>query len=302
VSRRSRGVALCCLSALCFGLIGPIGLKAFALATLSTVVGWRFLLAALALWAVVAGQRRRVGRGRARWQPLMMGAVIYAPQAALNLVALRLLPVGLTSLLLYTMPVMVVVVALLTGRESARPAIVVALCLAVGGVGVAVLGPGNARVSSLGVLLDLGSAVLYTVYYLGMESLPAETDRVAASAWVCSGAAATHLAFGVTTRRFDASPSVAALPWILAMALICTVAALTLLMVGVESAGAANASVVSCLEPILAVALGAAFFADPFGPSQWVGTAGVVAAVIILARATTTRRAPAPAPPTRAVD
>lgn len=276
---------MCCLSALCFGLIGPIGLKAFALASLSTVVGWRFLLAALVLWAVVAGQHRRVGRGRARWQPLVMGGAVYAAQSGLNLVALQMLPVGLTSLLLYTMPVMVVVASLLTGRDSARPAILVALVLAVGGVAMAVLGPGGGQISTLGVLLDLGSAVLYTVYYFGMASLPPETDRLAASAWVCSGAAVSHLGFGVLTGRFDPTPGAAALPWILAMALVCTVAALTLLMVGIRTAGAANASVVSCLEPILAVALGAAFFSDPFGPSQWVGTAGVVAAVVILGRA-----------------
>jgi drug/metabolite transporter (DMT)-like permease len=272
------------MSALCFGLIGPIGLKAFALASLSTVVGWRFLLAACVLWVLVAAQHRRAGVGRARWQPLVMGAALYATQSGLNLVALQLLPVGLTSLLLYTMPVMVVVVALLTGQESVRPAILVALVLAVGGVAVAVLGPGDGHVSTAGVLLDLGSAVLYTAYYFGMASLPPDTDRLAASAWVCTGAAASHIGFGLLTGRFDVTPPLAVLPWILAMALVCTVTALTLLMVGIETAGAPNASVVSCLEPILAVLLGAAFFADPFGPSQWLGTAGVVAAVVVLGR------------------
>lgn len=281
---------MCCLSALCFGLIGPIGRRAFALASLSTVVGWRFLLAALTLWAVVAVQHREVGHGRARWQPLLMGAVLYATQAGLNLAALQILPVGLTSLLLYTMPVMVVVVSLVSGRESARPAILVALVLAVGGVAVAVLGPGTGRISTFGVLLDLGSAVLYTVYYFAMASLPPHTDRLAASAWVCSGAAASHLGFGLVTGRFDPTPPAAVVPWILAMALVCTVAALTLLMVGIETAGPANASVVSCLEPILAVVLGAALFSDPFGPSQWFGTAGVLAAVVILGRTTITRR------------
>lgn len=275
---------MCCVSALCFGLIGPIGLRAFEVASLPTVIGWRFFLAALVLWAVVAVQRRPVGHGRALWQPLLMGAALYAPQSALNLVAVQLLPVGLTSLLLYTMPVMVVVVAMLSGREKPRPRIFLALVLAVGGVAVAVLGPSEKAISVLGVVLDLGSAVVYTVYYFAMASLPDRVDRLAATAWVCSGAALSYGLFGLPSGRLDLGPSAEAFGWIVAMAVICTIAPITLLMVGIKSAGASNASVVSCLEPVTAVILGAAFFADPFGPPQWLGTAGVIAAVVILAR------------------
>jgi drug/metabolite transporter (DMT)-like permease len=56
-----------------------------------------------------------------------------------------------------------------------------------------------------------------------------------------------------------------------------------LLLTGIRRAGASTASVVSCLEPITAVLLGAVLFADPFGPVQWLGAAGVVGAVVLLA-------------------
>lgn len=284
VGHRTRGVILCGLSALCFGVIGPIGVRAFAAGlSITTLIGWRFVLAAAVLWVVVALRHRPVGRGRALWQPLIMGAVIYASQSGLSFAALQRLPVGLTSLLLYTMPVMVVLIALLVGRESPRPIIFVALVLAVGGVAVAVLGPSDGRVSGLGVLLDLGSAVMYTGYYFAMESLPDRVDRLSASALICSGAAVTMVATGVVTGRFDWSPTLAGAGWIVAMALICTVAAVSLLMIGIRTAGAAQASVVSCVEPVTAVMLGAAFFADPFGPAQVLGTVGVLAAVLLLA-------------------
>ena len=70
------------------------------------------------------------------------------------------------------------------------------------------------------------------------------------------------------------------------MAGVSTVLAMMMLLTGIRGAGASIASVVSCLEPITAVLLGAALFADPFGPVQWLGTAGVVGAVVLLARRT----------------
>ena len=287
MSRRTRGVLLCCASALCFGLIGPIGVNGFeAGLNISTLIGWRFVVASGVLWLIVLLQRRSVGRGRPVWQPLAMGAVLYALQSAFSFAALERLPVGLTSLLLYTMPVMVVVVALLRGREQPSRRIFGALVLAVGGVSVAVLGPADGGISMLGVVLDLCSAVLYTLYYLGMESLPERVDRLVASALICTGAAVSYVAFGLATGRLDRTPSASGWVWITAMALICTVASITLLLVGIAGAGAARASVVSCLEPITAVALGAAFFADPFGPAQLLGTLGVVAAVVLLSLTT----------------
>ena len=74
---------------------------------------------------------------------------------------------GLTSLLLYTMPVMVVLVSVATRREQPSVRMFAALTLAVGGVGLTLLGPGVGAVSGIGVLFGLGSAVVYTIYFFG---------------------------------------------------------------------------------------------------------------------------------------
>ena len=77
MSRRF-GVVLCGLSAIAFAMLGPFGVPAFAgAASVNTVMGWRFLLAAAILWVIVAVTRRPLGSGRELWQPLLMGAVLY---------------------------------------------------------------------------------------------------------------------------------------------------------------------------------------------------------------------------------
>lgn len=280
---RRLGVLLCGVSAVAFALLGPFGIPAFATgASVNTVIGWRFLLAAAAVWLIVVVTGRPLGRGRALWQPLLMGAVLYATQSGLYFLALQRLTVGLTSLLLYTMPVMVVLVSVATRRERPNVRVFAALALAVGGVGLALLGPGVGAVSGLGVVFGLGSAVVYTVYFFGMDTLPDTTDRITATALICSGAAAAHVLVGNLRGVFDWRPPADLMIWVVAMAGISTVLAMMLLLTGIRGAGASRASVVSCLEPITAVILGASVFSDPFGPVQWVGTAGVVAAVVLL--------------------
>lgn len=282
---RRLGVLLCGLSAVAFAMLGPFGVPAFATgASVNTVVGWRFLVAAVAVWVIVVVSRRPLGQGRSVWQPLVMGAVLYATQSALYFMALQRLTVGLTSLLLYTMPVMVVLVSVATGRERPSVRVLVALVLAVGGVAVTLLGPGVGAVSGFGVLLGIGSAVVYTIYFFGMDTLPPAADRVTVTALICSGAAVAHVTVGSLRGVFDWTPSPDLVGWVLAMAGVSTVLAMMLLLTGIRSAGAASASVVSCVEPVTAVLIGAALFGDPFGPAQWLGTAGVVAAVVLLAR------------------
>ncbi|HEY5783579.1 MAG TPA: EamA family transporter [Microlunatus sp.] len=277
------GVLLCGLSAIAFALLGPFGIPAFATgASVNTVIGWRFLLAAAAVWVIVAVSRRPIGRDRALWQPLLMGSVLYATQSGLYFLALQRLTVGLTSLLLYTMPVMVVLVSVATRRERAGVRMFAALALAVGGVGLTLLGPGVGSVSGVGVVLGLGSAVVYTIYFFGMDTLPDSADRITATALICSGAAAAHIAVGNLRGAFDWRPPADLFVWVIAMAGVSTVLAMMMLLTGIRGAGASIASVVSCLEPITAVLLGAALFADPFGPVQWLGTAGVVGAVVLL--------------------
>ena len=132
------------------------------------------------------------------------------------------------------------------------------------------------------MLFGLGSAVVYTIYFFGMDTLPARTDRITATALICSGAAAAHIVVGSLRGVFDWRPPADLLLWVIAMAGVSTVLAMMMLLTGIRGAGASIASVVSCLEPITAVLLGAVLFADPFGPVQWLGTAGVVGAVVLL--------------------
>ncbi|SDE28884.1 Threonine/homoserine efflux transporter RhtA [Auraticoccus monumenti] len=276
------GVIACAVSALAYGFLVLFGRQAFATgASIPTVIGWRFAIASAVLVLVVVVARRPWGRGRQVWQPLLMGAVVYALQNTLFFFALQRIPAGLTSLLLYTMPVMVVLLDLARRRLRLSVPLVVAVLLALLGVGATMLGPIGA-LSPTGVGAGLLSAVVFTVYYVSMDTLPPDTDWVASSALVCCGTAATQVGVGVLTGTFDPTPGPSVLVAVVPMALVCTVLALSLLMTGVRWAGASVAAVVSCLEPVSSVVIGVTALGDPFGPPQAIGAAMVVAAVVVI--------------------
>nr|WP_269449747.1 DMT family transporter [Auraticoccus cholistanensis] len=274
---------LCAASALGYGLLGLFGRAATAAgASVPTTIAWRFGLAAVVLAAVVLLARRPLGRGRAVWQPLLMGAVVYSLQSSLYFWALTQIPAGLTALLLYTMPALVVVVELVRRTLRLSALLVVAVLAALGGVALTMTGPVE-RLSLPGVLAGLGSAVAYTVYYFSMQHLPPRTDWVASSLWVCVGAAASQAVVGAVRGTLDPAPGrELLLGSVLPMALLCTVVSLSLLMVGIRLAGPSVAAVASCVEPVSAVVIGALLLGDPFGTPQLLGAALVAGAVVVL--------------------
>lgn len=280
-ARYVRGIALCLASALLFALLGPFGKNATtAGAGLDALLVLRFGIAAVVLWAIVAVTRRPLPRGRMLLLAVAMGAFGYAGQSTFYFQALETLSVGLTSLLLYTFPLIVVGLSVLLGRTPPRLTLLIATILAVGGVALTMIG-GDQRADTAGVLLGFGAAIVYSVYYFGVAALGG-TDRIAAAAVICTAASISLAAFGGARGELDLTMPAPALWWSVAVATVCTVLPVVLLLVGMRYCSPATASLVSCAEPVAAVAIGAAFYADPFGPAQAIGTAAVVAAVLLL--------------------
>lgn len=90
---RTVGIVLCCVSALCFGMLGVFGVNILHEGTgRTTMIALRFTIATLALWAIVAAARRPLGRGRQIWQPLLMGGLAYALEASLYFLSVQTLP------------------------------------------------------------------------------------------------------------------------------------------------------------------------------------------------------------------
>ena len=276
------GTALALLSAASFGVmpaltkvvyadgVGPLG-----------VLSVRFTLAGLVLLAL-GRLRREAWPGRPLLtRLLLLGAVGYAVEAAFYFAALERIGAGLTALLLYFYPALVVVLSAVLLRERPRPLSL--LCVAVATAGTALtVGPLQGG-QVVGVLLGLGAAAAYAVYIVVSSRAAVGVGPFTTAGFVMAGAAVVYDVLAVA--RGAALPQrPSAWAALVAVALIGTVVAVAAFFAALERLGPSDTAVVSTVEPVVSVATAAALLGERLGPLQVLGGALVLLAVVVLAR------------------
>jgi drug/metabolite transporter (DMT)-like permease len=272
--------------------------------TVVTLLSLRFLLAAVLFWAIVAVRGARLPSKRVVLTGLALGAAGYAAQAGLYFGALTRIDASLTSLLLYTYPVLVFLAALVLGREQASRARLGALGLATAGTALVLLGGSVGVIDGLGVAMALGAAVVYATYILIADRIIGKVDPFLLAALVTTGATLSLFAVGLGSDSLDLTFPTAGWGWIAALSCGSTVMGVSAFFLGLRDVGPATASIVSTAEPVVTVGLATAIYGEALGSSQLAGGALVLVAVVLLQRRGTgtvsshepADRAPAPAP------
>jgi drug/metabolite transporter (DMT)-like permease len=284
-----RGVALCLLSAVGFGLMAIFAKEAYRSdVSVTTLLAIRFTLAACAFWVIIGARRARATTSEAPTRRIVLvglalGGVGYAAQSGAFFGALTHIDASLAALLLYTYPALVFGIAIALGRERADRPRVIALGLATAGAALVLAGGGAGALDPLGVALALTAAVLYSVYILVSERVVGHIDAFLLGALITTGAAVTLSIAGLASGslRLDFEP--AGWAWIAALGLGSTVIAISAFLAGLNLVGPATAAIVSTIEPVVTVALAMAFFAERLGAIQVVGGILVLTAVVLLA-------------------
>jgi drug/metabolite transporter (DMT)-like permease len=288
-SNHRRGVALCLLSAVGFGLMAVFAKEAYSDGvSVLTLLAVRFTIAASAFWVIVAARR---ARGASSAPParrivlagLAMGAIGYAAQSGGYFGALTRIDASLTALLLYVYPALVFLGALALGRDHVDRRRLVALLLATGGAALVLAGSGTGDLDALGVALGLGSATAYAVYILVADSVTRRIDAFHVSALIATGAACTLWAAGLISGSLDLGFDAGGWGWIVGLALFSTVVPISAFLAGLPKVGPATASIVSTVEPMVSVGLAMVWFGERLGVVQIAGGALVLAAVVLLA-------------------
>jgi drug/metabolite transporter (DMT)-like permease len=283
----SRIGALCCLaSAAGFGAMGIFGKLAYDEgSTVGTLLASRFVLAAGLFWLALAcsGGIRHL-RSLSRRDVLLalaLGGIGYGAQAGAYFAALDRIDASLLALLVYTYPVMVAVVAIVIGREPATRHTAVSLGLASTGLVLVLAGAASGALDTVGTVLGLTAAMVYTAYILISDGVTARVGPLALSTLVCTGAAVSLTAAGLAGGDLDpGAVSAAGFGWLGCLAVVSTVGAIALFFAGLQRVGPTAASILSTLEPVVTVGLAAAVFGESLAAAQLAGGALVLAAVV----------------------
>ncbi|MFZ5813794.1 MAG: DMT family transporter [Bacillota bacterium] len=279
------GTILTAISALGFSTLPIFGMMAYgAGANAITMLGYRFLLASLLLWAYLLYRRTPLPDLRTCLALLFMGGAGYTTMSLLYLSSVeadRLSP-AIAALLLYTYPAIVTLLAWRFDGYQLTSQRVAALLGTLAGVGLVLFNPsGSVLFSWTGAALALGAALVYSTYILFGSRVSRRTSPLVTTTLVSTAAAAVLLGYGAAAGQLrEMAPS----GWVavLGAALVATVLAVLLFFAGIERLGPSRASIISTLEPVGTAALAAAFFGDRLGFWQIAGGAMVLGSIIWL--------------------
>lgn len=279
--RRLLGVVLALTSAASFGVMPVLAKVAYDDgAEPVAVLTVRFALAAVLLLALAALRRERLPRGRPAATLIGLGAVGYVGMSLCYFFALERITAGLTALLLYFYPALVVVLGAVFLRDRPRRAALV--CVAAATVGtILTIGPvGGGKVT--GVLLGLGSALLYATYVLLSSRVHGVRPFAMAATVMSAGAVSMGLLAVLTRPQLPTAPTA----WLAlgGVAVVGGVLAVSTFFAALALLGPTDTSVVSTVEPVVSIVVAAALLGERLGPVQVAGGVVVIAAVAVLAR------------------
>jgi drug/metabolite transporter (DMT)-like permease len=282
VSPRLLGTLLALTSAAGFGVMPVLTKVAYDDgASVAGVLSVRFSIAAVLLLVLSRVRGEVLPRGRKAGQLLLLGGVGYVVESACYFAALTRISAGLTALLLYAYPALVVLITAVVARRA--PGRVGLGCVAVASAGTALtIGP-VAGGQWTGVVLGLCAALCYSAYIVVSAHVVSGLPPFATSAVVMAGAGLVYDGYALSTRA--ALPSTAEAWWaVLGVALLGTVVAVGAFFWALELLGPADTAVISTFEPVVSVVAGAVFLSESLTALQVAGGALVLSAVAVLAR------------------
>jgi len=280
---QNRGAWFIVASAAGFATLGILIKFAFAGgANITTILAGRFLLTALFLLALLRLRHTPLTVSRKLMlQLVLMGAVGYGGMSMLYANSIHFLTASLTSMLLYTYPALVTLLAVLIRIERFSLTKGAALLICSCGL-LLLLGVSFDGAQLEGVLSALGAAVIYSCYILIGNRILKNLDPLVTSLYVCTSAGLAFLIYGLATGDlvYRMTPS----GWlaIVGVAVFPTIFGVIGFFAGLRLVGATNASIISTLEPLITVLLSAILLGERITPTQGLGGAILLFGAVVL--------------------
>ncbi len=278
------GALMCTLSAGCYAALSILGKLAFeAGLSLAGMLSLRFGGAALLLAGLLLLLHRPLfPGGRSIFRLVLLGAVLYAAQAALFFSGLSRLPASLAALLLYVYPVIVALLDRYVNQRRLSRRVILAMALALTGVVLTLSPQPGMTIDLVGALLVLASATGLSAYIILSEGPTRSVGSRVGAMWIAGGAGLTFTLAGAATGSL-AWERAAAVPWLVAgMVVIGTVLPVTLFLAGMARVGPTAASLLSTLEPVFTVAMGFLLLSESLSGLQIGGGALVLLAALLV--------------------
>jgi drug/metabolite transporter (DMT)-like permease len=277
-----RATLLILVSALSFGSISVLTvLTTKGGVPLLTAMAWRYVLGAVLLGRVAQTKEIRLLSRQRIAQLMLIGGLGQTLITYLSLHALEYIPVGPLAFLFYTYPAWVALLAAIRRTERLTPIRVFALMLALAGVTIMVGAP-TEKLNPIGVILALGSALLYSAYLPALEHVQDGMPALLSAFLLIVGAAISFVIAALFAGELFVPRGTAIWSNIFLLALVSTVIAFSTLIKGLSVLGPVRTAIVATVEPFFTVVLGALVLGNQFGAATLIGGVLIATAVLVI--------------------
>ena len=275
------------LAAICYGFIPfftlPIkqgGAEQFM--SDPTILFYRFGFASIILAIVMIARRISFKVTRGEIVTLIYLAFISDGSALFLIDGYNYMSSGVATTLHFMYPVVTAIIMMTFYNEARRLSTILAVCMAVGGVGILSWDP-TGSTSLRGVVIVLISAVCYALYLIRVNRSRAATMNSSKLVFYVMFIGA--LIFGAEALRQGNFTMInTSLQWqnLASLAFICTFVTNVSLVFSVKRIGSTMTAVLGALEPLTAVIIGCLVFHEAFNWQVMLGIALIIPAVIII--------------------
>ena len=278
------GVTYAVVSSTTFGLIPLFTISLMAVGVSSpTILCYRFLLAAVAMAAIMFFSRRSFRLAADEVAVVAILAVLYASTAILLLESYKCIPSGIATTIHFLYPLAVTLTMSWVFKEHISSTIYFAVLLSL--VGVALLAWGNHTEGDFrrGVSFALLTVVTYAAYIVGvMRSRASRVDSIVLTFYVLAFGALLFFLYAMATSGIEAVHSVASWRDLIMLALVCTVLSDYTLILAIKRIGSTRTSILGSMEPLTAVVVGVVYFGERIDTTSVIGLLLVICAVVVV--------------------
>lgn len=244
------------------------------------LVAWRFAIAALAVWLLLA-LRRRPLPSRSSLVGLAGLGLLYSLDALLFTLALQWLAASTATLVFYAYPVVVLLLAAAFLGEGLGRRRLMAAGLAV--LGCALIAGGALRGGRpLGILLVVLAMAALSIYIVTGRRLLSREPAHGSAAVIITSCAMLLLGVAIVTGEPELSGGARGLTLVILLAIVSTALPITLFVVGIQRVDAGRAAIFSTLEPVVTVAVAALVLEERIGATQMLGGVLILGGVLAL--------------------
>jgi drug/metabolite transporter (DMT)-like permease len=246
----------------------------------------RFLIASIPLvFILLVSKTKRFHTYKSYLPHLVVHGLVFFSSAYCYTLSIKYMSATITNILLYTYPLMVVLMSTLIFKEKITLVKGVTLLITFFGclLVIDVINMSTQQMSRLGILYGIGSALFYAIYnisgqYLSKKNLEPLTITTYTSVVCLLVTMAVYPPVNVFVGY-----SYSAM-WIVGLgsALLCTVMPLFCYAKGIAALGASRAAILSNIEPVIAIVLAGVILGDRLTTIQLTGSFFIILGAMLL--------------------